>query len=365
MPRPQRLRDDLSPPPDLPRSAKSLDIAPLEAELYRPSSSSSLTSPSPASASPRSSSASKSKVKSTTASPVVSPKPSPLFSRKNRSPYGSSGSNASSGAASGSGGLVGGGRELSATRSASDLLLMSPQEDTPFERDLRDILEGDGWALVAKDFPRLAHRIEISDDVAGVTVVRESDSVEGAWRGKGGGVKEASSSSGNVGADGTLATVPTAGEIGENQPPQQDITPAPTPIPSIPPEPIPSTQSPDSSAASTILLDLARRLEPPETLAALQEALAPTLTGTTANGKEKTKTLTLDARPMQHILEKVLTPASRTARLLRSINQAIILSGTWYIYQNVMSVVGLMTKDVRGPEGWRIRIHFHGNSAIF
>lgn len=165
--------------------------------------------------------------------------------------------------------------------------------DTSLEHELREILEGDDWGIVWKDFPRLAHRVEVEEAI--------------------------SQRAGN----GSLVT--------DSQSPNSTAI----------------TQSGSCQpAALRTLVAMAERLEPPTTVAALQNEIAnnPDYAG--------------DHIVIKHLVEDLLTTSSPTARLMRALNQCIVLTGAWYLHQNLLGPAGLMAKDVRGPEGWTIIIRF-------
>ncbi|KAI8925159.1 hypothetical protein BC831DRAFT_462418 [Entophlyctis helioformis] len=100
--------------------------------------------------------------------------------------------------------------------------------------------------------------------------------------------------------------------------------------------------------ATTLLLEVAARLESPDTLAALHAAI-----------EANPQLLVGDSHAVRAILGPIIPFESRTARIMRTINQSIVITSTWYLHQNLLTPAGLNVKDVRGADGWRIVLVFH------
>jgi len=64
---------------------------------------------------------------------------------------------------------------------------------------------------------------------------------------------------------------------------------------------------------------------------------------------------------VRELFEKVVGVDSKTARVFKAIHQNILFVGVFELKDKV--AMGTMTKDVRGPEGWRILVSFGQDSC--
>ncbi|KND00263.1 uncharacterized protein SPPG_04593 [Spizellomyces punctatus DAOM BR117] len=220
------------------------------------------------------------------------------------------------------------------------LALSVDHSDTSFEQELRAILEGHDWGVVWKDFPRLAHRVEIWE---GNELVQVEE--PGVWQGQE-----------DEKVDNTLVESEYVDQLDSRQSPSPHLLPDTTKPDSIEQDtnPASSNHSSSSDASSqsrfnnlSTLLTLARHLEPEATLTALRDEI-----------KKSSYCAQGDHIAVKHLVTNILTTSSPTARLLRALNQCIVLTGAYYLHQNLLGPCGLMARDVRGPEGWKIIVRF-------
>ncbi|KAJ1344555.1 hypothetical protein BSLG_000079 [Batrachochytrium salamandrivorans] len=293
--------------------------------------------------------------------------------------------------------------------------MIDASTDSALEAELRNILEGPRWALVYKDLPRLVDRVQIRDpagtlrrptqrqpppppavvvvepittntDTTTTTDTTNTNTATAAapTAAYGGeallaepsevpvyathpshvqaeGVGVASSTSLEEPLLSTTNTTTAAGsDVSINSSFEKSLVDTTT---------IPTTtaagdvdiqqQQSDSSTlsgvtATQLLVDVAARLEHPSVVKALLEAIATNPDLALGN-----------SAAIKFLIESVLTQQSRTARLVRAINQSVVITGTWYLHQNLLAPAGVQVKDVRGAEGWRVLLDFHKDKAMY
>lgn len=104
---------------------------------------------------------------------------------------------------------------------------------------------------------------------------------------------------------------------------------------------------------SSLLEGLAEALEPTETQQRLKNELV-------ANPSLRS----CDRHAMQHLIDDVLTTDSRTARIVRTLTQSVVIIASFYMYQNLFEPAGVLVRDVEGEEGWQIAVNVEQGKAV-
>ncbi|OAJ36058.1 hypothetical protein BDEG_20271 [Batrachochytrium dendrobatidis JEL423] len=222
--------------------------------------------------------------------------------------------------------------------------------DSSLEKELRGILEGPRWAIVYKDLPRLADRVQIRNSDG--TLRRPKNIHQQYVIGKPStatednplAVKAPSANSTHSISSLGVATLPQGPTASSNiQQPLSDQSTATK-----------STEAINTTTATQLLLDVASQLEQPAIVCAMHQAIVdhPDLS-------------IGDTSAVKFLIEHVLTQKSRTARLMRAINQSVVITGTWYLHQNLLTPAGVHVKDVQGADGWKVLLDFHRDRAMF
>ncbi|KAJ1343825.1 hypothetical protein BSLG_001636 [Batrachochytrium salamandrivorans] len=247
--------------------------------------------------------------------------------------------------------------------------MIDASTDSALEAELRNILEGPRWALVYKDLPRLVDRVQIRDPAGtlrrptqrqpppppAVVVVEPITTNTDTTT---------TTDTTNTNTAAAAAAAPTAAYGGE----ALLAEPSEVPVYATHPSHVQAEaagdvdiqqQQSDSSTlsgvtATQLLVDVAARLEHPSVVKALLEAIATNPDLALGN-----------SAAIKFLIESVLTQQSRTARLVRAINQSVVITGTWYLHQNLLAPAGVQVKDVRGAEGWRVLLDFHKDKAMY
>eukprot|EP00842_Homolaphlyctis_polyrhiza_P006025 jgi/Hompol1/6423/HPOL_003483-RA len=241
--------------------------------------------------------------------------------------------------------------------------------DSSLEHELRDIFEGERWAVVFSDLPRLAARVRFRDatgelrrpassaqlrellqrsstgtSLAASAAMASGPPVEGAVpeNGQNGDTREAAQHQQYILGDmgNTLSQEPSAStETGEQA--ETDMAQDPN--------------TDKDANATQLLFEVASHLEAPAVLESMSAAL-----------QEDPSLASGDSHAVKFLIESVLTPTSRTALLMRSINQAVVITAAWYLHQNLLAPAGVQVKDVRSADGWRVILDFkNDNRALF
>ncbi|KAJ3207022.1 hypothetical protein HK099_000366 [Clydaea vesicula] len=127
-----------------------------------------------------------------------------------------------------------------------------------------------------------------------------------------------------------------------------------------------STSDSDTDSDFNKLLNIVERLESDDVYQTVKEFLNSRKMYTISDNQTidkieiKNEKEELDSFLLNTLFSDILNFENcKTKRLLQTINQGIVLSSMPYLYDNVLSKYNLMVKDVRGKDGWKIRIHFH------